>query len=293
MFRLKILKQLNGRKREEVRELENACRIHDHIEGGVLLAGDEGREGKPIFFLCYHNDFLAGFAMMHQIGDGAAEVCSYVHPEYRRNSLLKRLLKAARKEALNNEITTMNYMIEPHQSEVIDQMVQERYFEYINSEYLMEWKYSYPLQKTNELEVYALDERWHEDAARLLAGLFSMNFQEAKQRIQQFEVDGCEYYGAWQKEVLVGVFCLLKGQESVYIFDFAVDGDYQKRGIGKTMLKELIRIVQKEAQDANTEQKKIRIQTGSNNGTAFRLYQKNGFQVISQRDYYRINFIGI
>ena len=111
MFRLKILKQLNGRKREEVRELENACRIHDHIEGGVLLAGDEGREGKPIFFLCYHNDFLAGFAMMHQIGDGAAEVCSYVHPEYRRNSLLKRLLKAARKEALNNEITTMNAYI--------------------------------------------------------------------------------------------------------------------------------------------------------------------------------------
>lgn len=291
MFRLKVLKQLNGRKREEVRELENVCRVHDQIEGGVLLAGEEGSEGKPVFFLCYDNDFLAGFAMLHRMGDGAAEICSYIHPEYRRRSLLKRILKAVRKEALNHEITTMNYIIEPHQYELIDSMVQEGYFEYMNSEYLMEWKYSYPLQKTNELEVRILDEKWYEDAARILDGLFPMDFQEAKQRIQQLTADGCEYYGAWQKEMLVGIFCFLKGKESVYVFDFAVDGDYQKRGIGKTMLKELIRIVQEEAQNNNTEQKKIRIQTGSKNGTAFRLYQKNGFQVISQRDYYHINFI--
>ena len=50
MFRLKILKQLNGRKREEVRELENACRMHDHIEGGVLLAGDEEERENQYFF---------------------------------------------------------------------------------------------------------------------------------------------------------------------------------------------------------------------------------------------------
>ena len=66
-----------------------------------------------------------------------------------------------------------------------------------------------------------------------------------------------------------------------------MDGDHQGRGIGKALLKEIIRLVQEKC--AGADEKKVRIQVGSRNETAFRLYQKNGFQVISQRDYYLVN----
>ena len=34
MLRMKVLTQLNGRQREEVRDLENLCREQDTIQGG-------------------------------------------------------------------------------------------------------------------------------------------------------------------------------------------------------------------------------------------------------------------
>ena len=36
MLRMKVLTQLNGRQREEVRGLENLCREQDKIQGGIL-----------------------------------------------------------------------------------------------------------------------------------------------------------------------------------------------------------------------------------------------------------------
>ncbi|MDE7300071.1 MAG: GNAT family N-acetyltransferase, partial [Lachnospiraceae bacterium] len=149
MLRLKVLKQLNGRRREEVRELEKLCCEHDHIQGGVLLAGTEEDGEKPTFFLCYEEELLAGFAVFYRMPDGTAEVCGYIHPEHRRRVMIKKMLTALRKEAESVHAAEMYYVNEPHPDEAMGGLVGEGDCEYVCSEYLMEWKYSYLLQKTN------------------------------------------------------------------------------------------------------------------------------------------------
>lgn len=287
MLRMKVMTQLNGRQREEVRGLETICREKDKIQGGISLTADEETGMLPTYFLCYEEELLAGFVILYAMPEKTAEICSYIHPQYRRRTMYKKLITAVIKELKQAGIEKGYYVFEPHESKDFDEITERGYFIYSHSEYLMEWKYSYPLLPTNALALKPLAESEREAAAILLAGAFSMPQEAAEERFAQIcEKDGI-YYAAWQKTEMVGLFALAEGEKTVYVFDFAVDGDHQGRGIGKALLKEIIRLVQEKC--AGGEEKKVRIQVGSRNETAFRLYQKNGFQVISQRDYYRID----
>lgn len=287
MLRMKVLTQLNGRQREEVRGLETICREHDRIQGGISLTADEDAGMLPTYFLCYEEDLLAGFAILYSMPDQTAEICSYIHPQYRRRTMYKKLMTAVVRELKQAGIKESYYVFEPRESKDFDDMAKRGYFTYSHSEYLMEWKYSYQLLPTNALVLKLLAEAEEEAAAELLSGAFSMSEVEAAERLVQVCKKDGVYYAAWQKTEMVGLFALAEEERSFYVFDFAVDGDHQGRGIGKALLKEIIRLVQEKC--AGVETKKVRIQVGSRNETAFRLYQKNGFQVISQRDYYLVN----
>lgn len=284
MFRIKVLSQLNGRQREEVRELEQICKDCDHINGGVTLATEGDNSEATVFLLSYEENVLAGFVTLYQFEDNSAEILIYIHPNHRKRLHYKKIAKAIGKE-LNKNTEAVYYVTEPHKSADLEWLCEEGHFDYDHSEYMMEWKYSYQLAPTNELSVKELTDA-HElrEAAQLLAGAFAMDSEVATERIVQLLDSGCKYYGAWKRNELVGIFCLSEGKESVYVFDFAIDFDHQGRGLGKALLKELIRLVQEKSYIA-----KILIQVGSKNETAFRLYQKNGFMVISQRDYYRVS----
>lgn len=287
MLRMKVLTQLNGRQREEVRALENLCGEQDKIQGGISLTADEDTGTLPAYFLCYEEELLAGFAILYRMPDMVAEICSYIHPQYRKRTMYKKLMTAVLKELKQAEIKTGYYVFEPHASKDFTDMTERGYFTYSHSEYLMEWKYSYQLMPTNALVLKQLAQPEERTAAQLLAGAFSMPEEEAAERLSQVCGRDGVYYAAWQKAEMVGLFALAEEKTTFYVFDFAVDGDHQGRGIGKALLKEIIRLVQEKC--AGGEDKKVRIQVGSRNEAAFRLYQKNGFQVISQRDYYLVN----
>lgn len=288
MLRMKVLTQLNGRQREEVRGLENLCREQDQIQGGISLTADEETGTLPVYFLCYEEDLLAGFAIMYRMPDATAEICSYIHPQYRRRTMYKKLITAVVKEMGQAGIQESYYVFEPRESKDFKEMTERGYFTYSHSEYLMEWKYSYQLMPTNALVLKALAKTEEESAAKLLAGAFRMPEEEARERLLQVCGRDGIYYAAWQQKEMVGLFALAEEEKTVYVFDFAVDGDHQGRGIGKALLKEIIRLVQEKC--AGAEAKKVRLQVGSRNEQAFRLYQKNGFQVISQRDYYLVSY---
>lgn len=287
MFRVKVLNQLNGRQREEVRKLEDICREHDKIQGGIALTAEDGDAGKPLFFMCYEEELLAGFATMYPTGSASAEICAYIHPDFRKRAMYKKMVTAVRKEVEKLALQEVYLVHEPRANDAFEDILNSELFEYAYSEYLMEWKYSYALLPTNTLTVQVLTEEKTDAAAALFAGAFLSEEAAAKQRICELMKEGYRYYLVFEQKTPVGMFCLMDGEESEYVFDFAVDGDRQGRGIGKAMLKELIRLVQKEAEVQGREPKRIRIQVGSRNEAAFRLYQKNGFQVISQRDYYQ------
>lgn len=287
MFRMKILNQLNGRQREEVRDLENLCRKTDKIQGGISLKPEDAEE-NPVYYMGYEDELLAGFAIMYFMPGRKAEVCGYVHPEYRRRAVYKKLLGAIKKEAGRARLAESYVVHEPFPSDQFAAFAEEGHLRYMHSEYLMEWKYSYPLLPTNTLTVLPVAEDSMQPAAELLNGAFLLEPGEAEGRIRLFLEEGYEYYSVWEQKALVGIFGLAFGEESVYLFDFAVDGDSQGRGVGKAMMKELIRLVQAKSAENGIPDKKIRLQVGSKNETAFRFYQKNGFQVVSQRDYYLI-----
>lgn len=280
MLRMKTVKQLNGRRREEVRELERICCVHDGLQGGVLFSAEEE---KPLFFLCYDEELLVGTAIMYSAGMTTETYC-FIHPEYRGRATSKKIYVAIRKE-LDLRGLSENYMVfEPHVSPLLDQITKEKIVVYSHSEYMMEWKYSYQMQNTGMLRISALAESEQQMAAGVLAGAFGASPEEMLARVQHAAEQNCLYYGAWEKNVLIGIFAVMPGKERVYVLDFAVNADYQRRGCGRELLKGLIYTVQQ----SEGMQKSIYIQVGSLNEAAFRLYQKNGFQVISQRDYYLI-----
>lgn len=287
MLRMKVLTQLNGRQREEVRALEELCREKDQIQGGISLTADEDTGMAPTYFLCYEEDLLAGFVILYCMPDMTVEICSYIHPQYRKRTMYKKLMNAVYKWMKQTGVKEGYYVFEPHESKDFDNIAEQGYFTYSHSEYLMEWKYSYQLLPTNALVLKELGEPEEEAAAQLLAGAFRMEEEEAQQRLCGVRSQNGVYYAAWQQSEMVGLFALEEEERTFYVFDLAVDGDHQGRGIGKALLKEIIRLVQEKC--AGAKEKKVRIQVGSRNEAAFRLYQKNGFQVISQRDYYLIN----
>ncbi|MBQ9118893.1 MAG: GNAT family N-acetyltransferase [Lachnospiraceae bacterium] len=288
MFRVKVLNQLNGRQRGEVRELEDICREHDKIEGGISLTTEDVDEEKPVFVLCYEEELLAGFATMYRISESNAELCIYIRPEFRKRAMYKKLTTTLRKEVKKLNLENIYLVHEPRPKDDYAEILSSELFQYAYSEYMMEWKYSYALLPTNTLTVQSLTKDELDTAAELFAGAFLTDEEAARARITALMEENYRYYLVWQQKVPVGMFCLLSGEQTMYVFDFAVEADRQGRGIGKAMLKELIRLVQEEAEEQGTEPKKIQIQVGSRNGTAFRLYQKNGFQVVSQRDYYQV-----
>ncbi len=287
MFRVKVLSQLNGRQRGEVRELEDRCKEHDQIQGGISLTGEAAANERPLFFLCYEEDLLAGFATMYQTGDTSAEICTYIHPEFRKRAMYKKMITSVRKEVEKKELQQVYLVHEPRSNDEFLDILGGDLFRYVCSEYLMEWKYSYTLLPSQTLKLQEVEDNQTDVVAELFAGAFSSERETARNRVEALRKEGCRYFLVQQQNVPVGIFCLMDGKESVYVFDFAVECDRQGRGIGKAMLKELIRLVQEET-PAGEEPKKILIQVGSRNETAFRLYQKNGFQVTSQRDYYEV-----
>lgn len=287
MYRIKVLNQLNGRQREKVRDLENLCRKHDEIQGQVALT-PENPADVLVFFLGYEGDLLVGFATMYLVGKNTAEICGYIHPECRKHTLYKKMLAAIRKEAVRIGIKESNIAHEPYAQDCFEKIAEEENIEYLYSEYLMEWKYSYQLPPANMLTVLPITEAEICQAAELISGAFPITLAEAEERIRKLTEEGCCTYGAWEQKKLLGTFSLSFGKESVYLYDFTVEGDSQGRGVGRAMLKELIRLVQTQTAESGLPPKKIRLQVGSRNEMAFRLYQKNGFQVISQRDYYQV-----
>ena len=285
MFRMKTVNQLNGRQRGEVRALEEVCCVYDSTGGGITLSADAPEEEKTYYFLCYQEDELVGFASLYCIEGFLPEVNFYIHPDFRVHAMRKKMTTGIKKVMEKNDWTNVYVVHEPSSKDDYLYFLEQEPYQYSHSEYIMEWKFSYALLPTTMLSVHELLDSELLDATDIFAGAFGVELQDAKAHIKEIRAEGYTYYIAIQSRIPVGIFAVSIEEESVHLFDFAVDADVQGRGIGKNLLKEFIRIAQ-ENMEQTGRQKRIQVQVGSKNEAAFRLYQKNGFQVTSQRDYY-------
>lgn len=91
---LKILSQINGVHPAQIKELADECSARDGIKYSPYTGG--GAEGD-FFALCHKKNKLVGFAFLCACEPD--EISGFVHPDFRRQHIFTRMVKALKKHA--------------------------------------------------------------------------------------------------------------------------------------------------------------------------------------------------
>ncbi|MBE5960398.1 MAG: GNAT family N-acetyltransferase [Lachnospiraceae bacterium] len=320
MVKVKKLCRLNGRQREEIRELEAQCKEKDRTKKSVYLSADQNaRKNVKCFYLHYDEEQLDGFLCADITDEETAELYAFVHPEKRHRGIFSRLLNLAIDELEKAGIEYFYGLYEPTPY-VTNKALLGVDAEYSYSEYMM--CYQYPLTDDDRDSIKGLKGRESfieerkakeigakestdtqsdpektgilrlaeaEDAAfctDFLEAVFQFEKEEAKERFENFQsASDSRSYVFLRNGEKIGFCSIYSSKNTNTIFDLGILPAYQGNGNGTLLLSLLLECLQQDTAEDGTP-KEILLQTGSYNEPAVALYKSSGFLIKDQIDYY-------
>lgn len=295
MGRIKVLRQLNGKHREEIKDLERICNSFDNTNHNVFLSsGRSMKNGMRNFYLHYEKD-LTGFLLLSMTEEGETEIYSFVHPGNRRRGIYTRLLKEASLECREYGIKELLFVHNPKnclEKHGLNSLTHELLY----SEYRMEYLLARIAGKKKEEEKFApqlssmsiisMQESKKEAYENLLRTLFHMDDLSVKDRMKEIQKDpNIKTYLAVKEDEVIGCFSLYVGKKAVTLFDFGISESIQKKGYGHALL---LQVYQRITELVGKHEKMI-LQVNSRNEAALHLYEKFGFRISEQLDFYRVS----
>ncbi len=312
MVKVKKLCRLNGRQREEIRELEACCKEKDKTKKSVYLSSDRNAvKNVKCFYLHYDNEKLDGFLCADITDEETAELYAFVHPEKRHRGIFSRLFDLAVDELEEAGIEYFYGLYEPT-SYITNKPLLQVGAEYSYSEYMM--SYRYPLKSIHE-DVKSQKEGTKEETkgkeekkeapskeaesvlmlaeakdeafvTAFLEEVFQFEKEEAKERFENFFKDRAyQSYVFFKNGEKIGFCSIYSSLNTNTIFDLGILPAFQGNGNGTLLVRHLLECLNdQKGEDGNP--KEILLQTGSYNERAVSLYKNAGFQIKEQLDYY-------
>ena len=292
--------------KEKLLTLESICRTKDGTISSVCNSTEFNcRRDVPVFFLVFMDTLyqgkhctkttvqrnslseteLIGYLSVFLPEESTAELNVLIHPDYRRQGIFTELLKRAK--ATLSAIGTKEFIFvcEPSSSDAIAAMLamnaKKRSSEYQMILERTALKPTLPSRPGELLEATP-------DDLPLLGRMNALFFETSEEMGEIFAEDsyytpGITVYkyviaDEYKKTVPIGTVCFCEEAHSGNIFGLGILPEYRGHGYGKGLLQALLARIPTD--------KKIYLQVSSRNAAAFQLYQKTGFQIIAQQDFW-------
>ena len=298
MIRYKELKRLLPVHKEKILVLEELCRAKDGTISSVNNSTEYNcRRDIPVFFLAFEETTLVGILSVFLPEESTAELNALVHPAYRRQGIFTGLLQRAKSALSAIGTEAFIFVCEPSSIDATAAMLalkaEKRSSEYqmllehtdsaIDSSNLSNALRSQPRSNTFGKLLEATP-----DDLPLIGRMNALFFETSEEMGELFAEDS--YYtpgiivykyvipGKDKKTVPIGTVCFCEETHSGNIFGLGILPEYRGLGYGKDLLNALLARIPTD--------KKIYLQVSSRNAAAFQLYQKAGFKIIAQQDFW-------
>ncbi len=283
MLQYKELKRLLPMHTEKLHTLESLCRTKDGTKSSVCSSTEFNcRRDIPVFFLALDGTELVGYLSVFLPEESTAELNVLIHPDYRRQGIFTKLLHRAKTALSAIDTEEFVFVCEPSSIDATAAMLALK-AEKKSSEYQMLLESS----ANDSSSLGQLLEATPDDLP-LLGRMNALFFETSEEMGELFAEEsyytpGITVYkyvitGKNKKTVPIGTVCFCEEARSGNIFGLGILPEYRGRGYGKDLLQALLSLIPTD--------KKIYLQVSSRNAAAFQLYQKAGFQIIAQQDFW-------
>lgn len=271
-------KQLN-----EIKGLEEICNEH---EGLTMKLNWEMLNDRPTDevndFLMYENDELVGYLGLYIFRDSEAEVSAMVHPNHRKQKKFRKLISQARQELMVRDIPKFLFICEGKSASGSAAMKALK-TTYTFSEYSMVLKESLPLASSTAVTLSTAEEQDIEALIEMDVTCFNLNKEETSEQYEEkFNQSIRIHKVASLKGKKIGKISVFLSEKEAYIYGFCLFPDFRGKGHGKTILQETVESLITQGHS------NISLEVECKNKGALTLYQRRGFEVTADYDYYKL-----
>lgn len=285
------LTRLSAKRVAEIRWLESICRSADHTVSELYLKSDLNFDKRMrCFFLYYEDNRLIGTVSLFAPSYEEVEVSAVVHPAERNKGVFDRLMDSVKEELELYDIERILYVVEPS-SESALKVVEAKGLALEHSEYLMSFEGTQTIRISGETgdALYNGDLEFSKATAAdrdillpLSQQYFPMSDDEASNWYDSvLKGDGMAMYKLVLKGRIIGSANVSFEKTSSCIFGVGIDPEMRGHGYGQTLV--LLMLAKLNEEHPENE---ITLEVSSENVKAFHIYQKMGFSIKSQIDYY-------
>lgn len=267
---------------DSVRALVHVCNEHEKLNGEVFFSNRLNYDTNIRCYYCMRADNrLIGFLSAFIPTKDVAEISAYVHPDFRQKGIFAALLSSVCEELLKYSIQDILFITQP-QAKACEKVLGKFSAKKDHSEYLMEFRGEavQPMQTDLCLRMADLSDR------EMVIMLSEAAFEESPETAQtiadsSLRADNIDIYLAYMEECVVGTMSTNREGDELFIYGVAVLPEFQRKGYGRQMLNLLMRELTK------PDRVRILIEADSKKPNAYGLYQKSGFDIITEFDYFR------
>lgn len=280
-----ILRQttLSEEQTSQVRALELCCNQHDNAASKLFLYSHFNfDQSMNCFYLLYEEGRLISFLTLFCPSKKEVELSGFTLPSHRRKGYFNRLFTLAKEEITKFGVDEILFVHNP-KAEDAKPILKKLNAVYDFSEYIMSYSGDVVEYQSDRLALVPVTEIADKEEIALL---FTSAFNEESELDAghwfdcNFETATSTMYKAVVDEKMVGILCVDYKEEPVSIFGLCIRKEEQAKGYGKAMLLSVLSLLTKAGHG-------IRLDVNSVNDVAFAMYQKYGFTINSQGDYYR------
>ena len=271
---------LNESQLIAIKQLQQECEKADGFQLKLNWEMLREREGRQMDFFYEENGKLIAFLALYSFGS-TVEVCGMVKPEERRKGHFTRLWMQALVliEQYSFETVLLNA---PSSSVAAKMWVSTQPYTYAFSEYQMLWM-ERPIEPSDEVILRVAKPRDADLEVLLDVLAFGMDEEDARSHLERIKERTDEQFLMIEADNrTVGKVRVNRMDGDAWIYGFAVLPEFQGRGYGRKVLRNII----KSEHDAGN---RVRLEVEAKNDRALTLYESVGFVKMQGQDYFRKN----
>ncbi|WNB90985.1 GNAT family N-acetyltransferase [Bacillus sp. NEB1478] len=272
---------LTTKQLQDIEQLQKECETHDHVQLKLNWEMLRKRESDQLDFLHYEKDELVAFLGLYPFGS-MVEVCGMVKPSERRKGYFSFLFQRGMETVKQNRYKKI-LLNAPAGSESAKAFLIKQNAVYSFSEHQMEWQ-ERALEEVDGITLRQANEDDSDMRIRISVEAFGMDEEDAI--AMESKIDGDEGNEMLMIDVngkSVGKIRFRREDGQVWIYGFAILPEQQGKGIGRKVLRQVIK-------DQNSAGHSVHLEVETNNDRALGLYESVGFEKVHSQDYYIYQF---
>jgi ribosomal protein S18 acetylase RimI-like enzyme len=268
---------LTTKQLQDIETLQKECERHDNLQLKLNWEMLRNRETDQFDFLTYDNEELIAFLGVYAFAS-TAEVCGMVKPSERRQGHFYELFSKAKVNLKQHGFKNI-LLNAPASSEAAKAFLNGEGAVYKFTEHQMYWQ----PQLLEASEGFTLRHATINDIdMRVQLDIEAFGVPEKDARVMESRIDSDEdtdMFMITMDDKTIGKIRVKREDGEAWIYGFSILPDYQGRGIGRKVLRKVVK-------DQSSLGHSVHLEVETKNEHALKLYESVGFKAIHAQDYY-------